>query len=91
MFIFFYSFFIECLKFLKCEVYVIVILYYYRALNDLGFLNIGWFVGLLSVIIYFNSYLFICLEDLNILYFVNLFNIFLWENVIEKICFVLEN
>lgn len=91
MLISFYSFLTECLKSPKCEAYVIAILYHYRALNDLGSLNTGWLVGPSSVIIHLNSYLFICLEDSNILHLANLSNIFLWENAIEKICSALEN
>lgn len=81
-----YSFVTECLKSQNFEAYVITILHHYRALNDLGSLNIGWLMGPSSVIIHLKSYLFICLEDSNILHLANLSNIFLWENAIEKIC-----
>lgn len=86
MFISIYSFVTECLKYPNFEAYAIAILYHYRALNDLGFLNIGWLMGPSSVIIHLKSYLFICLEDSNILHLANLSNIFLWETAIEKIC-----
>lgn len=80
-----YSFVTECLKSQNFEAYVIAILDHYRALNDLGSLNIGWLMGPSSVIIHLKSYLFICLEDSNILHLANLSNIFLWENTIGKI------
>lgn len=81
-----YSFVTECLKFPNFEAYVMAILHYYRTLNDAGSLNVGWLMGPSSVIIHLKSYLFICLEDSNILHLANLSNIFLWENTIEKIC-----
>lgn len=80
-----YSFVTECLKSQNFEAYVIAILDHYRALNDLGSLNIGRLMGPSSVIIHLKSYLFICLEDSNILHLANLSNIFLWENTIGKI------
>lgn len=91
MLISFYSFVTECLKSPNFEAYVIAILYHYRALRDLGSLNTGWLMGPSSEIIHLKSYLFICLEDSNILHLANLSNIFLWENAIEKIRSALEN
>lgn len=43
-------------------------------------------MGPSSIIIHLKSYLFIRLEDSNILHLANLSNIFLWGNAIEKIC-----
>lgn len=78
-----YSFGTEGLTRQDFEAYVPTIQSHCRALNDLGSLNTGWLVGPSSVIIHLKSYLFICLEDSNILHFANLCNIFLWENAIE--------
>lgn len=86
MLIFIYSFVTECLKSPNFETHAITILHHHRALNDMGSLNMGWLMGPSSVIIHLKSYLFICLEDSNILHLANLSNIFLWENAIEKIC-----
>lgn len=78
------SFDTEHLKLQDFEAYVLTILYHHRALNGLGSLNTGWLAGPSSVIIHLKSYLFVCLEDSNILHLANLSNTFLWENAIEN-------
>lgn len=69
------------------EAYVLKILCCYRDLNNLGCLNTAWLIGPLSKIIHLKGYLFICLEDSNVLHLANFSNIFLWGNAIKNMSY----